>query len=217
MTTPGGGAPSDGFVVGSAFGSDLNESSVRAIATGGARVSFEGVQSGVGSQVLGPIDNAHTIAVSAQGSADTAVTTAQAAANDAAAAVETADIAYDNASYWETECVVASAGVLLGVNELLIGLCQNVPTSRTRKVTDLHIALLTQPNGMSIETKKFNSTGTSSSVIHTATLGANVTRINYQNLNIDVADKERIYWNVTSVTGSTAPTVLQILVFGVIL
>lgn len=217
MSTPGGSAPSSAFVVGSAYGSDLTESSIQAISTGGAKVSFTNVQNSVGSQVYEPIDNVHTVAVAAQGSADVAVTTAQAAANDAAAAVETADIAYDNASYWESECVVASAAVLLGVNELLIGLCQNVPTGRTRKVTDLHIALLTQPNGMTIETKKFNSTGTTSSVIHTATLAANVTRINYQNLNINVADKERIFWNVTSVTGSTAPTVLQILVFGVIL
>ncbi|MCM6778019.1 hypothetical protein NDR87_31010 [Nocardia sp. CDC159] len=217
MTTPGGSPTSDAFVVGSAYGSDLNEESVKAIATGGARVSFEGVQSGVNSQIRTRIDGAYAAVEIAQGSADQAVTTAQAAANSAAAAVETADIAYDNASYWESECVVASAAVLLGVNELLIGLAQNVPTGRTRKITDLHIALLSQPNGMVIETKKFNSTGTSSSVVHTASLGANVTRINYQNLNINVADKERIFWNVASITGSTAPTALQILVFGVIL
>lgn len=159
---------------------------------------------------------AQTTAVAAQTSASVAVSTAEAAANDAAAAVETADIAYENASYWEAECVVASAGVVIGINELFIGLCQNVPTGRARTITDLHLALLSQPAGIVIETKRWNAAGTSSTVIHTATLGANVTRISYNNLGISVADKERIFWNVTSITGTVEPNVLQCLIFGVI-
>lgn len=161
-------------------------------------------------------DTAQSTAVAAQSTASAAVTTAEAAANDAAAAVEVADIAYENASYWEAEAVVASAGVVLGDNELRIGLCQNVPTGKSRKITDLHIALLTQPAGIVIETKKWNAAGTSSSVIHTATLGANVTRINYQNLDLSMSDKERVFWNVLSVTGTVEPNVLQIMAFGAI-
>lgn len=175
----------------------------------------DGIANGL-NQTHGTATSAQTTAVAAQTTATTAVTTAQAAANDAAAAVETADIAYENASYWEAECVVASAGVVLGINELFIGLCQNVPTGRARTVTDLHIALLSQPAGIVIETKKWNAAGTSSSVIHTATLGANVTRISYNNLGLAVADKERIFWNVTSITGTVEPNVLQCLIFGVI-
>ncbi|WP_280301085.1 hypothetical protein [Nocardia neocaledoniensis] len=175
----------------------------------------DGIANGL-TQTHGTATSAQTTAVAAQTTATTAVSTAQAAANDAAAAVETADIAYENASYWEAECVVSSAGVVLGINELFIGLCQNVPTGRARTITDLHIALLSQPAGIVIETKKWNAAGTSSSVIHTATLGANVTRISYNNLGLAVADKERIFWNVTSITGTVEPNVLQCLIFGVI-
>lgn len=160
---------------------------------------------------------AYVLAGTAQTSAEDAVSTAEAAANDAAAAVDTADQAFENASYWEAECVVASAGVNLGINELYIGLCQNVPTGKTRSITDLHIALLDNVGGCTIQTKKWNAAGTSSSVIHTATLGANVTRISYNNLGLSVADKERVFWNVVAAPGTVPPNVLQCLVFGVIL
>ena len=161
--------------------------------------------------------NALAVANSAQTNAGTAVTQAQAAANAVAAASEKADRAYENASYWEAECVVASSGVVLGVNELNIGLCQNVPDGKIRKITDIHIALLQQPAGIQIQTKKYDAAGTTNSVIHTATLTGNVTRVNYNNLNLNVLDKERVFWNVVSVTGSVAPTILQCLVFGVII
>lgn len=161
-------------------------------------------------------NSAATAASAATSSATAAVSAASAAANAAAAAQATADIAYGLSSYWEAECVVSSAEVLSGVNELLIGLCQNVPSDRSRKVTDIHFALVTQPGGMTIQTKKYNAAGTSSSVIHTATLGANVTRVSYSGLTLAMADKERVFWNVSSITGTVAPTVLQCLLFGVI-
>ena len=160
---------------------------------------------------------AQTAAVAAQSQANGAVSTASAAANAAAAARQKADVAYENASYWEAECVVASSGVVLGVNELNIGLGQNVPTGKVRKITDIHIALFEQPAGISIQTRRYNAAGTVPSTLHTANLGANVTRVNYNNLDIDVQDKERIFWNVISVTGEVAPTILQCLVFGVII
>ncbi|QDP45188.1 minor tail protein [Gordonia phage Mayweather] len=163
------------------------------------------------------INQSIAVATAANENAGSAVDLAEEAANAAAAAEEKADIAYGLSSYWESECVVSSAEVVLGVNELLIGLCQNVPTDRIRKITDLHIALQSQPGGMVLETKKWNAAGTSNSVVHTATLGPNVTRISYNNLDISVLDKERVFWNVSSITGTVAPNVLQCLVFGVIL
>lgn len=160
---------------------------------------------------------AQSTATAANSAASTAVSTAQEAANAAADAQETADIAYALSSYWEAEAVIASAAVQLGVNELRIGMCQNVPAGQSRKITDLHIALLSQPAGLVLESKKWNAAGTASSVIHTATLGANVTRVSYNNLEIPVADKERVFWNVASVTGSAPPNALQCALFGVIL
>ncbi|MEV6555857.1 hypothetical protein AB0M22_09085 [Nocardia sp. NPDC051756] len=51
MTTPGASRPDDAFIVGSEFGSDLNEASVKAITTGGAKVSFTNVQNSINNPV----------------------------------------------------------------------------------------------------------------------------------------------------------------------
>ncbi|MGW5387219.1 hypothetical protein [Nocardia sp. NPDC003963] len=186
-----------------------------AIATGGAKGSFTGVQGAVGSQLRTPIADAAYLAANAQGSADVAVTTAQAAANAAAAAGEKADIAYENAHYWSVECVVASAAVVLGVNELLLGPVLNVPDGLEARLTDAHFAFITQPAGCTIDIKRWNAAGTVADVIHTQVLGANVTRYNAPALDIPVFDKERFFYDVTNVVGSVAPTVLQINVSGV--
>ncbi|MBF6515508.1 hypothetical protein IU421_14640 [Nocardia cyriacigeorgica] len=218
MTTPHlPTPPGDAFVIGDGqqFGSRLDQASIQAIATGGVKVKFGEVQGAVGSQLRTPISNAYTIAVSAQGSADVAVTTAQAAANEAAAAGEKADIAYENAHYWSVECVVASAEVLLGVNELLLGPVLNVPDGLDARLTDAHFAFITQPGGCTIEIKRWEESGTVADVIHTQILGANVTRYNANALDIPVFDKERFFYNVISVVGSVAPTVLQVNVSGV--
>jgi hypothetical protein len=161
------------------------------------------------------IDGAYTQIATVSGDASSAVTTAQAAANQAATAESTAASASARASYWEAEFVVASAAVVLGVNELLIGLCQNVPGGLTRTITDMHVALQSQPNGMTFDLKKWDATGTTSSTLGSYTLAANVTRANWSNLGFAMASRERVYVNVTSVTGSTAPIVLQVLLFGV--
>ncbi|KZM71054.1 hypothetical protein [Nocardia terpenica] len=213
MTMPNQKPPDGAFVIGSRFGQDITEQSAKAAMTNGVKVSFGNSQDAHHTQYNEKIAHTYTVAVSASGSADKALTTAQAAANTAASAERKADVAYVDASYWEAECVVASAEVLLGVNELLIGLAQNVPLGKMRRITDIHIALLTQPNGVTIETKKWDANGTTATVVHTAKLGANVTRWSAQ-VDIPVADKERVFWNVAAVPGSTAPTVLQILVFG---
>ena len=209
MTTPHiPEAPDDAFVVGSDYGSNLTESSIMAIATGGAKTKFTGVQGAVGSELRTPIQ-------SAQGSADQAVSTSEAAANAAAAAGAKADIAYENAHYWSVECVVASAAVVLGVNELLLGPVLNVPDGLDARMTDAHFAFVEQPAGVTISIKRWNAAGTVADVIHTQVLGANVTRFNAPALDIPVFDKERFFYNVDTVVGTVAPRVLQINVSGV--
>ncbi|MGY1946556.1 hypothetical protein [Nocardia asiatica] len=183
--------------------------------TQGVRVSYGSAQNTHTTNVVQRIDGAYTEIDTVSDKADTAVSTSEAAANVAATAESTAASASDRASYWEAEFVVASAAVVLGVNELLIGLCQNVPGGLTRTITDMHVALQSQPNGMAFELKKWDATGTTATVLDTYTLAANVVRANWADLGFVMSSRERVYLNVTSVTGATAPVVLQVLLFGV--
>ncbi|WP_280357062.1 hypothetical protein [Nocardia otitidiscaviarum] len=209
MTAPNQSNPDGALNVGEfADFQAMTEEDAKASMTNGAKVSIGNAETTHKTEVR---DRITTV----EGSADIAVTTAQAAANTAATAESTAASASERASYWEAEFVVASAAVVLGVNELLIGLVQNVPGGLTRTITDMHVALLTQPNGMEFELKKWDATGTTATVLDTYTLAANVTRANWADLNFAMASRERVFVNVTSVTGSTAPIVLQVLLFGV--
>ena len=148
---------------------------------------------------------------------DTTNALAVAAANEAQQALVTADIAYENAQYWKDECVVASAGVILGVNELVIGVVMDVPTGRTRKITDMHFALFSKPGSLSIETKVQSADGVTERVVHNHSIIPVATRVNVNNLDIDVADKERVFWNVTALGGTVPASVLQIALVGVLL
>ncbi len=177
--------------------------------------AFGGAQNQHNVLVKSRIDGAYDAITVVEGHADTAVTASQAAANAAAAAVDTADKAYLNSSFWIIECVVASAAVVLGDNELLLGPVLNVPDDQDAFLTDVHIALLTQPAGMQIDCRKWNATGTTSTTYTSATLGANVTRYNIPLLEVPVLDKERFFYTISSITGSSAPQVLQIAVAGV--
>ncbi|WP_280395572.1 hypothetical protein [Nocardia brasiliensis] len=215
MSYPVGPKPDGAWQLGGRYGQDIDKDNVAAIVTSGAKASFVAAQGSHRTNVRDRIDGAYTQIDVVKNKADTAVTQAQAAANAAAAAESTAASAKILGSYWEAEFVVASAAVVLGVNELLIGLCQNVPGGLTRTITDMHAALLSQPNGMAFELKKWDATGTSATVLGTYPMAANVTRQNWPNLNFAVSSRERIFVNVTSVTGSTAPVVLQVLLFGV--
>lgn len=183
------------------------ESDAKTAMKSGVLGSFGGAQNAHNNEVRAPLDLA-------QGAADAAVTEAQAAANAAANAVTKAQVAYDAASYWSVEFIVASAEVLLGVNELLLGPVLNVPAGRTALLTDIHMGLLNQPNGLTIETRKWNATGTAWTTVHTGVLAANVNRRSFPNLTISVLDKERFWPYVTSITGTVPPTVLQVCVAG---
>ncbi|WP_280350326.1 hypothetical protein [Nocardia abscessus] len=223
MTTPNlppDQAPDGAYVIGGGdwkFGSLLTPDLGKAFMTQGILGSYTTAQNTHKSEVRDRIDGAYEQIEIVSGDAATAISEAQAAANAAAAAESTAATAYQAASYWEAEFVAASAAVVLGVNELLIGLCQNVPLGLVRKVTDIHVAFLSQPNGLTFQLKKWNPAGTSDSVLDTFTLTANQTRANWSITGgYEVTNRERLFINVTSVTGSTAPVVFQILVFGVL-
>ncbi|MGW0245043.1 hypothetical protein ACWDYH_00195 [Nocardia goodfellowii] len=215
MSYPVGPKPDGAWQLGTRYGQDIQQDKVMDMVAGGAKPKWENAQNSHRVNVRSRIDGAYTLLSDIEGKADLAVTEAQAAANLAAAAESTSASASARASYWEAEFVVASAAVVLGVNELLIGLCQNVPGGLTRTITDMHVALLTQPNGMAFELKKWDATGTTSSVLGTYSLAANVTRANWANLALGMQSRERVYINVTTVTGSVAPVVLQVLLFGV--
>ncbi|PEH74650.1 hypothetical protein CRM89_00435 [Nocardia sp. FDAARGOS_372] len=217
MTTPGGSPPDDDYAWewGTDFGSTLDEATILAISTNGAKTKFTGVQGAVGSEIREPAEHTRLIAVSAQGTADEAVTTAQAAANAAANAENLADAAYENSQEWSLEFVCASAEVLLGVNELLVGPMLNVRDGLNAILTDIHVALLEQHNGMTIQTRKWNAEGTAYTVAHEGSLGPNTTRRSFSALSVPVEDLERFFPYVTAVVGSVPPQVLQICVAGV--
>lgn len=136
------------------------------------------------------------------------------AANQAQEALVTADIAYENAQYWKDECVVSSAEVLLGRNELLIGVVMDVPTGRTRKITDMHFAFYQKPGSMVVETRAVTPAGVDRLLV-SHSIPSTVTRFNVNNLDINVFDKERVYWEVKS--SSAVANVMQIALVGVLL
>ncbi|ATL70791.1 hypothetical protein [Nocardia terpenica] len=214
MSFPIGPAPDGAWQLGSRYGQDIDKDQVAGIVTHGAKTTWENAQDSHRKNVRDRIDHTYTLAVSANGSADKAVSDAQAAANAAADATQKASDAYENASYWIIECVVASAEVLLGVNELLLGPVLNVPSNRKAVLTDVHIALLEQPNGMALEIRKWNAAGTQSSTLTTVTLDPKVTRRNVSLPSLPILDKERFYYYVTGVSGSVPPQVLQVAVAG---
>lgn len=209
---PNQNAPDGAFVKGSMEeAQSQTESTVKATLSAGTigpSGSYTNAQNVHNERVINPI-------AAVQGSADVAVSQSEAAANAAAAAEATAASASDRASYFETEWVVASAGVVLGVNEVLLGPVQNVPGGLSRTITDMHIGFITQPGGLTFEFKKWSADGTTATVLGTFTIGANVTRANWASLNYSMATRERVFINVTSITGTVAPTVCQVLIFGV--
>ncbi|MFC5789657.1 hypothetical protein ACFPPE_07290 [Agromyces tardus] len=219
MTTPGGGAPDGAYVIGGGeyrYGQNLTEESAKTVMKGGTIASFENAQNTHGTEVRSRIDGAYDAIAVVEGSAGLAVTQSEAAVNTANAAQVVSAAAFDAAAYWETECVVATAAVTLGVNELLIGLVQNVPDGLNRLITDMHVALLSQPNGLTFELCKWDDTNTTSTVLDTLTMPAGNNRASWAwPLGLPVEHRERLFWNITSITGSVAPQVFQPLLFGV--
>ena len=94
----------------------MTEDDAKTAMTSGAKVSIGNARTGQKAHVDDRIDDNYTLVVQAQGAADSAVSASSAAVNAANNAETLADKAYDNASFWIIECVVASAEVLVGVN-----------------------------------------------------------------------------------------------------
>lgn len=218
MTMPGQPTPDGAYVIGGgpdSWGQGKTQEQYLARITGGVKNAFTNAENVHNDRVIVPIEGAYAAIGTVEGHASDAVTTAEAAANAAAAAGEKADQAYDFASFWTVECVVASAAVVLGDNELLLGPVINVPDTHDAFVTDVHIALKTQPNGMTIYCHRWDDENTTSFHFATAVLTAANNRLNVNALDYQVYDKERFFYTVESVTGTDAPQVLQIAVSGV--
>ncbi|MEU4709524.1 hypothetical protein AB0G00_24170 [Nocardia salmonicida] len=215
MSYPVGPKPEGAWELGDSdsFGSAIEEDAVAGIVTAGAQGKWVDAQDSHRVNVRNRIDGAYDAIQVVDGHAGDAISASAAAINTANSAAATAAAVLEAVSYWETEFVVASAAVVLGVNELLIGPCQNVPGGLERIITDMHIAFLTQPNGLTFELCKWNPDGTVSSVLGTYTLPAGNTRASWQ-INYTVTHRERLFINVTSVVGSVAPQVIQVLIFG---
>ncbi|MBF6363223.1 hypothetical protein IU447_24205 [Nocardia farcinica] len=219
MTTPNyPGSPRPPGTLGPGLFRPLQQKTVddaKAAMSGGVMGAFEHTQETLHDEYNLPIEQTRLIAVTASGAAAEAVTTAQAAANAAANAENLADAAYENSQEWSLEFVCASAEVLLGVNELLVGPMLNVRDGLNAILTDIHVALLEQHNGMTIQTRKWNAEGTAYTVVHEGSLGPNTTRRSFSALSVPVEDLERFFPYVTAVVGSVPPQVLQICVAGV--
>lgn len=216
MTAPDGSSPPGSLAVGMfAARQATTVEQAKSVMSGGVVGAFEHTQDTLHEEYNTPLDNVRIQAVAADEKAEIAMSAAEDAANEAANAGEKADIAYDNAHEWSIEFVCASAAVNLGRNELLLGPMLNVRGNRTAILTDVHIALLEQPGGITIDTRKWNASVTAFTVAHTGTLDPNVTLRSFSGLTVPVLDKERFFPNVAAVVGTTPPNVLQICVAGV--
>lgn len=143
------------------------------------------------------IDDATAAAAAAQAAADAAA----AAAGDAA---DVADLAVASAQYWKDEFVVSSAGVLLGKNEMVLGVVMDVPPGKARRVTRIHYAMLSNTGTMTIQLIKVNAAGTTETVILTTNITSGATRQTDSTIDEPVADKERILCNVTAIGGTAS-------------
>lgn len=209
MTTPNLPNPPDGsFVLGSQFGQDITETSAKSIMKGATVGSWTGAENELNGRVYGPLDEAVL-------NSGTALTEAQAAANAAANASNKADIAYADSVEWSLEFVVASAEVTEGAGELLVGPMIKVRTGRTALLTDVHVALLEQHDGLTVETRIWDHEGVTYRTAHTGVIPANVTRLEFNNLVIPVFTRERFFPYVVDIVGTIPPTVLQIHLSGI--
>lgn len=150
---------------------------------------------------------ANSVSATATAAAEAAAA-AQAAASDAAnaaaAAADTADAAVEAAQYWKDEFVVSSAGVLLGKNEMVLGVVMDVPPGKARRVTRIHYAMLSNSSTMTIQLIKVNAAGTTETVILTTNITSGATRQTDSTIDVAVADKERILCNVTAIGGTAS-------------
>lgn len=209
MTAPDGSSPDGSLGVGGfAAWQATTENDAKAGMKGAVIGSWTGAETEYHNQVRDPLGGAIT-------NAGTALTEAQAAVNAAANAESKADTAYTLATEWSVEFVVASAEVTEGAGELLVGPMVKVRDGRDSLLTDIHMALLEQVDGLTVETRIWNKEGTEYRVAHTAELVPDQTRYSRSGLDIFVGDEERFFPYVVDIVGTVPPTVLQIHLAGV--
>ncbi|WP_431941688.1 hypothetical protein [Nocardia grenadensis] len=208
MSYPVGTKPDQAWEFGDDFGQGIGEDDVLPLVTNTATARYINAQNQHRENVRDPLAGAIT-------NAGQALTQAQAAANAAANAENKADIAYADSVEWALEFVVSSAEVTEGAGELLVGPMLKVRTGRTALLTDVHVALLEQHDGLTVETRIWDHEGTSFRVAHTAVITANVTRRAFPTLAIPVFTEERFFPYVVDIVGTVPPTVLQIHLSGI--
>lgn len=158
--------------------------------------------------------DAQTAAANAEAAADAVLGVAENADAKATAAQTSADVAYAAAARWKDEFIVASAGVVLGKNELALGVVMDVPSGRTRKISRIIYGLITNTGAMTIQLISTSPTRTSS-VIHTTVIPAGVVEFIDNSPDISVIDGHRISCNVTVIDGNSS--VLQCAIIGALL
>ncbi|OZF09800.1 hypothetical protein CH300_00015 [Rhodococcus sp. 15-1154-1] len=157
--------------------------------------------------VLGIAENADAKATAAQ-------ETANSVEDIALAAQTSADVAYAAAARWKDEFIVASAGVVLGKNELALGVVMDVPAGRTRKISRVIYGLITNTGAMTVQLIS-TSPSRVSTVIHTSTIPAGVVEFIDNSPDISVLDGHRISCTVTAIGGNSS--VLQCALIGALL
>ncbi|OLT33684.1 hypothetical protein BJF84_21350 [Rhodococcus sp. CUA-806] len=154
--------------------------------------------------VLGIAENADAKATAAQ-------ETANSVEDIALAAQTSADVAYAAAARWKDEFIASSAGVVLGKNELPLGVVMDVPSGRTRKISRIIYGLITNTGAMTVQLISTSPTRVST-VIHTTNIPAGVVEFIDNSPDITVTDGHRISCNVLSIAGNSS--VLQCAIIG---
>lgn len=157
--------------------------------------------------VLGIAENADAKATAAQ-------ETANSVEDIALAAQTSANVAYAAAARWKDEFIVASAGVVLGKNELALGVVMDVPSGRTRRISRIIYGLITNTGAMTVQLIS-TSPSRVSTTIHTTTIPAGVVEFIDNSPDISVIDGHRISCNVTIIDGNSS--VLQCAIIGALL
>lgn len=157
---------------------------------------------------------AQTTATEAQQASAGVRQVAEQAQETAQAAQSSADVAYAASARWKDEFMVSSAGVILGKNEVDLGMVMDVPPGRVRRITRLIYGLSRNTGAMIIELKLVDQLR-NESTLHTTTIPAGVREYVDNGIDVSVPDGNRIHCNVTAIGGDSS--VLQCALIGVLL
>ena len=147
------------------------------------------------------------VATTAAQNAETRVESVSKIAENADAKAQSAldgiQSALDAAQQAGKEFMVASAGVVLGRNEVNIGPVVVVPNGRDYRTTSVTYGMEANSGGVAIELLKV-SPGRVPTVMHTANIPAGTLEIQYRGLNIPVENGYRLACNVIGLIGQAS-------------